>query len=127
MNTVEKRRLIIFIAIAFGFDLLMCIPMWIGYKLGQDLSGFATAQMTYPACGVFLGYLLFGKKEKKIPRISIIFVFAKFFIVFIACSPADTPLSLKFLTFPNAFLKKFIYITFLIVRRHFQMIQVLVQ
>lgn len=30
MNTVEKKRLIIFTAIAFGFDLLMCIPMWIG-------------------------------------------------------------------------------------------------
>lgn len=102
MNTVEKKRLIIFIAIAFGFDLLMCIPMWIGYKLGQDLSGFATAQMTYPACGVFLGYLLFGKKEKKIPRISI--------ILFLIVSAATVLVTLL----PVAFTGKISYSVYLI-------------
>ena len=80
MERVEKKKLILFIAIAFGFDLLMCIPMYIGYKMGKDLSAFVLAMMTYPACAVILGHMLYGNKEKKIPKVG--------FIVFLLTSLA---------------------------------------
>lgn len=68
LSVDEKKRLWIFIAIAFGIPLLMSIPMYIGAKRGADLSVFATTQMFYPACGVILGRLLIRKDDEKLPR-----------------------------------------------------------
>ena len=67
LSVDEKKRLWIFIAIAFGIPLLMSIPMYIGAKRGADLSVFATTQMFYPACGVILGRLLIRKDDEKLP------------------------------------------------------------
>ena len=65
----EKKRLWIFIAIAFGVTLLMSIPMYFGFKHGVDLSVFVTAQMYYPACGVILGKLLIKREGESLPLV----------------------------------------------------------
>ncbi len=68
MEQNEKKKLITFIAVAYGLTLVMSLLMMIGLRAGKDLTSFINVQMTYPACGVMLGLLLFGSKEKKIPR-----------------------------------------------------------
>lgn len=68
MKDNSKKRLQMFIAVAYGLTALMTIFMFIGLKTGKDLTAFVTAQMTYPAIGVMLGSLLFGDKEKKLPK-----------------------------------------------------------
>ena len=78
MSTVEKKKLYIFIAVAFGITALMSAFMAFGLKTGKDLTAFVNAQMTYPACGVILGMLLFDRKEKKLPIVG--------FIAFLATS-----------------------------------------
>ena len=78
MSTVEKRKLIIFFAVAFGITAIMSVFMAIGLKAEKDLTAFVNAQMTYPACGVILGMLLFDRKEKKLPIVG--------FIAFLATS-----------------------------------------
>lgn len=67
LSADEKKRLWIFIAIAFGVTLLMSIPMYFSFKRGMDLSVFVTAQMFYPACGVILGKLLTRREDEKLP------------------------------------------------------------
>ena len=68
MKDTNKKRLNMFIAVAYGFTAFMTIFMVIGLLLGKDLTAFVTAQMAYPAIGVMLGLLLFGDKEKKLPK-----------------------------------------------------------
>lgn len=61
MNTTtrtSKRELMIFFAVAFGVPYLMGIPLAISQRAGNSTSGFAEAQMFYPAAGVMLAYLL---------------------------------------------------------------------
>ena len=67
LPTEEKKRLRIFIAIAFGVTLLMSIPMYFAFRRGMDLGVFVTAQMYYPACGVILGKLLTRREDEKLP------------------------------------------------------------
>ena len=40
--------------------------MFLGLKGEKDLTAFVNAMMTYPACGVIIGMLLFDRKEKKL-------------------------------------------------------------
>lgn len=68
MESTNKKRFITFIAVAYGAVALMCIFMYIGLKAGKDLSVFPLAHMLFPACGVIIGTLLFGDKEKKVPK-----------------------------------------------------------
>ena len=68
MKDNNRKRLNTFIAVAYGFTAFMTIFMVIGLLMGKDLTAFVTAQMTYPAIGVMLGLLLFGDKEKKLPK-----------------------------------------------------------
>lgn len=68
MENANKKRLITFIIVAYGVAAIMWIFMAIGLKSGKDLTAFVNAQMFYPACGVMLGFLLFGDKEKKLPK-----------------------------------------------------------
>ena len=68
MESTNKKRFVTFIAVAYGAVALMCIFMYIGLKAGKDLSVFAATQMYFPACGVMLGFLLFGDKNTKIPK-----------------------------------------------------------
>lgn len=74
MENTNKKRLLTFIAIAYGVAALMWIFMYIGLKSGKDLSVFTYAQMFYPACGVIMGTFLFGDKEKKIPKAGFILI-----------------------------------------------------
>jgi len=76
MQGIAKKKLLVFIAVAYGVSAFMSIFMVIGLQAGKDLTVFVNAQMTYPACGVMLGMLLYEGKEKKLPKAG--------FIVFMA-------------------------------------------
>ena len=65
----SKQKIIVFLSIAFGVDLLMIPAMFIGYQKGIDLSVFMVAQMMYPACGVVLAKLL-SYNEGMLPKFS---------------------------------------------------------
>lgn len=67
LSVDEKKRLWIFVAIAFGIPLLMSVPMYFAFKRGIDLDVFVTAQMYYPACGVIVGKLLTRRENEMLP------------------------------------------------------------
>ncbi len=94
MEQNEKKKLITFIAVAYGLTIIMSLIMIIGLRAGKDLTSFINVQMTYPACGVILGLLLFGNKEKKIPRAG--------FIVFLITAAVMLLISLSSLFLPDA-------------------------
>lgn len=64
----DKKRLFAFIAFAYGISFVMMIPMYIGKMKGLDLTQIVNAQMCSPAAGVAIGYLLFCKNEKRVPK-----------------------------------------------------------
>ncbi len=66
-GTDDRKKLIIFLLIAFGIDFLMLPVMYIGYQKGADLSAVLVAQMMYPACGVVLAKLT-SYNEGKLPK-----------------------------------------------------------
>ena len=66
---VDKKRLILFALVAYGITFLMMIPMYIGKGMGLDLNQVVTAQMLSPAAAVALGYLIFLKDEKLVPKL----------------------------------------------------------
>lgn len=63
----SKKKMIVFLAIAFGVDFIMIPLMKLGFDGGIDLSVFLVAQMMYPACGVALAKL-FSYNEGKLPK-----------------------------------------------------------
>ena len=63
----SKKKLWIFIAVAFVLNYVMLPLMYMGVKNGQDTSVFVVAQMFYPACAVVLGKL-FSYNEGKLPK-----------------------------------------------------------
>ena len=67
----SRQKMIIFLAIAYGIDVLMLPLMKYGFDCGIDLSVFLIAQMMYPACGVALAKLL-SYNEGKLPKYSYI-------------------------------------------------------
>ena len=71
-RSLIKKRLIVFALIAYGISFLMMIPMYIGKKNGMDLTQIVDAQMCSPAAGVALGYLMFYKSEKRVPKMFMI-------------------------------------------------------
>jgi membrane protease YdiL (CAAX protease family) len=92
MSSIEKKKLAIFFALAFGITAVMSIFMVIGLKSGKDLTAFVNAQMTYPACGVILGMLLFDRKEKKLPIVGFIaFLVTSVIMMVIAVISAFAP------------------------------------
>jgi uncharacterized membrane protein YdcZ (DUF606 family) len=64
MKSIEKKRLWMFIAIAYGVTVLMSLLMIVGKNNGKDLTAFVNVQMAYPMCGVILGKLFLEKKTK---------------------------------------------------------------
>jgi membrane protease YdiL (CAAX protease family) len=74
METRDKKKLWIFIAIAYGVAYLMNLIMIIGFFKEYDLTLFVNAQMMYPACGVILGKLIFKKEGEKLPMVGYITV-----------------------------------------------------
>lgn len=67
-RSVDKKRLFAFIAFAYGISFVMMIPMYIGKMKGVDITQIVNAQMCSPAAGVAIGYLLFMKGEKRVPK-----------------------------------------------------------
>lgn len=68
MNQTEKKKLAIFVAIAYGVTYLMGIFMYIGFKKDVDLTTLATVQMMYPAVGVMLGKLIYKEEDKPVTK-----------------------------------------------------------
>ena len=92
MSVNERKMLYVFFAIAFGVMALMSIFMVIGLKGGKDLTVFVNAMMTYPACGVILGMMLFDRKEKKLPMVGFItFLVTSAIMVIMAVISAFAP------------------------------------
>ena len=71
-KTLSRKRLLVFLAVAYGITYLMMIPMYIGKQNGIDLTQVVDAQMCSPAAGVALGFLLFYKGEKRVPKMFMI-------------------------------------------------------
>lgn len=62
------KKLGVFLAVAYGIPYLMMIALYFGRKAGIDTTSIVNAQMCAPAAGVALGFLLFNKGEKRVPR-----------------------------------------------------------
>ena len=69
METTNRKRLWIYIAIAYGVAAVMTLFMAIGKGRDVDLTAFVNVQMMYPACGVILGKILTRKKDEKLPSV----------------------------------------------------------
>ena len=92
MSVKERKKLYIFLAIAFGVMALMSVFMVIGLKGGKDLTVFVNAMMTYPACGVILGMMLFDRMEKKLPMVGFwAFLITSLLMVIFALKSAFAP------------------------------------
>ena len=79
-KSVDKKRLLIYIAIAYCVSFLMMIPMYIGKQKGLDLTQIVNAQMCSPAAGVALGFLLFYKGEKRVPKMFMVVLVVNYVI-----------------------------------------------
>ena len=64
---MEKKKLWIFVAIAYGVSALMSIFLILGRSRGVDTSVLIQTQMMYPLCGVILGKLICRKEGEKLP------------------------------------------------------------
>ena len=73
---MEKKRLWIFIATAYGLTALMGIVMFIGFRKQYDITAFVNVQMMYPACGVILGKLIAKRDDEELPVAGFITVLA---------------------------------------------------
>lgn len=73
---MEKKRLWIFIAIAYGVMAVMALVMFVAYRRASDTTAFVNVQMLYPACGVILGKLIYKEEGKKLPSAGYITVLA---------------------------------------------------
>ena len=65
MDSVEKKKLWIFVAVAYGVTAIMSIFMYIGLRREIDITAFVNVQMMYPACGVIIGKLVSRKDGGK--------------------------------------------------------------
>lgn len=64
---MEKKKIWIFIAAAYGLTAVMSIFMFMGFRNRYDITAFANTQMMYPACGVILGKLITRSGDEKLP------------------------------------------------------------
>ncbi len=83
-QVTEKKRLWIFIAVAYGVTALMSIVMYLAYRRQTDTTAFVNVQMMYPACGVILGKLIFKEEGKKLPTAGYITVLVTTALMMIA-------------------------------------------
>ena len=67
-RSIIRKHLITFVVVAYGLSFLMMIPMYIGKQNGLDVTQAVDAMMCSPAAGVALGFLLFYKDEKRVPK-----------------------------------------------------------
>ena len=64
---MEKRKLWIFIAVAYGVTALMSLVMFMGFRKQYDITTFVNVQMMYPACGVILGKMITRREDDELP------------------------------------------------------------
>lgn len=64
----KKKRIWIYILVAYGITYIMGFLMWYGSSKEIDISVFPIAQMMYPAAGVAFGYLVTRKSHKQMPK-----------------------------------------------------------
>lgn len=67
MENMEKKKLWIYIAIAYGVAALMSIAMFVGFRKEYDVTLFVNVQMMYPACGVIIGKMITKRDDEKLP------------------------------------------------------------
>lgn len=67
-NETEKKKLLIYMLVAFAVPYLMGILLGYSYFRGNDVTAFCNVQMYYPAAGVMLGVLLTAEKGVAIPK-----------------------------------------------------------
>lgn len=65
---IEKKQLIIFFAIAFGFTYLMGFAMAYASKIGIPVEVFVNAQMMYPAVGAIIAMLITKRDDPNLPK-----------------------------------------------------------
>lgn len=88
-----KKRLWIYLGIAYGVTFLMGLFMWYGRGSEMDLNVFPIAQMMYPAAGVILGYLVTRKGDRELPR--------WFFLLFLFLTAGLAGLAVLSVLFPD--------------------------
>ena len=97
MDSVEKKKLWIFVAIAYGVTALMSIFMYICFRKEIDITAFVNVQMMYPACGVIIGKLISRKEGGKLPMggyittlvTTVIMMICALLSIFIRLDPID--------------------------------------
>lgn len=67
MDAIAKKKLWIYIAVAYGVTAIMTLLMYFALKKEYDLTCFVNTQMIYPACGVILGRLICRKEGEHLP------------------------------------------------------------
>ena len=64
---MEKKRIWIFIAIAYGITAVMSVVMYVAYRQHINVTALVNVQMMYPACGVILGKMICKEEGKSLP------------------------------------------------------------
>ena len=91
----SKKKLWIFIAVAFVLNYVMLPLMYKGVMNGQDTSVFVVAQMFYPACAVVLGKL-FSYNEGKLPKVFFVTIIITTLIgVFLSALSVMAPMTVE--------------------------------
>ncbi|MBR2491745.1 MAG: CPBP family intramembrane metalloprotease [Ruminiclostridium sp.] len=65
---LERKELLIFLAVTYGLAFLMGIPLAIFAQQGKDTYAFANAQMFYPAAGLMLARLICRRDDPTLPK-----------------------------------------------------------
>lgn len=90
----EKKQLKIFMIVNFGLTVLMGLVMGISYKMGNDVTAFASTQMMYPAAGVILALIFTVGKSRKLPM--------KFFVTYLVTAVLAVLLTIGSVIIPSA-------------------------
>lgn len=90
----EKKQLKIFMIVNFGLTVLMGLVMRISYKMGNDVTAFASSQMMYPAAGVILALIFTVGKSRKLPM--------KFFVTYLVTAVLAILLTIGSVIVPSA-------------------------
>lgn len=68
LETIQRKKLTVFLLVAFLLPWLLGVLMGYGFFKGTDVSAFPNAQMFYPAAGIMLAILLFEEEREQVPE-----------------------------------------------------------
>lgn len=83
MKNTQRKQLKIFLAVAFAFNFLMAIPLYIAKQKGLNLDVYPLLMMLMPAAGVMLAALVTRKDDPNLPKAFFIFQLVEFAIIFV--------------------------------------------